>query len=167
MLCFRASNVTLRRLGIEDCTRSADRAFIDIHLAHDILLDGMEFLNNTNTKGPSCISSTQSTVTLRSMAVVGNSGSMVMENSTIDVQDSTFHNNDAIGPGFIVGAIKFMDCDLSVSNTVFEGNRGDEGGAVYVSTGVSNLLSASFSFNFQLTQNIIPRHPNVSLFSIC
>lgn len=135
--------MTLRRLRIEDCERRAVNAFITVGSVHNILLDGIEFFNNKNTKGPSCISSTLSTVTLHNITAVGNSGhgggSVNMKTSTINVYDSTLKKNSAIGPSD-GGAMTIIDCDLSASNTVFEGNSGVNGGAVYVSTGVSTQL---------------------------
>lgn len=126
--------MTLRRMRIESCEGKSVTAFISIDSVHDFLLEDVQFLNNTNTGGSSCISGTNSAVTFHNITVEGNSGHeggfLKIRNSTIFVKNSRFRDNSAMDSSG--GAMHLDDCDTSVIDSIFEGNKAVRGGAVFI-----------------------------------
>lgn len=143
--------MTLRGLTIEGCMRKSRDAFIHIESVDHILVKDLECFDNTNRRGPSCISGSYSTVSFHNITATGNKGfrggTLGLVNSRILIEDGKFQNNNASKDG---GAVHLFNCDLNMTNTIFMENNAEEGGgAVAVEVGHSIRT-------LQWTQGVLP-----------
>lgn len=136
-LCFfRSSNVTLQHLRIEGCETHSIEGLFHIDAVDNVLLDNIYFEGNKNSVGPSCISGTNSSVTLRNISAAGNmgvtGGFLRMMSSTVVISRGGFHGN--IGDNG--GALLLFECNLDVKGAWFEENLSHlSGGAIYIEVG--------------------------------
>lgn len=133
MGCFRSSNVTFQHLKIEDCETHSPEGLIHIEDVDNVVMDGIQFLKNRNGMGPSCISGTNSSLVLRNLFAVGNTGRrggiLGIENCNITVNGGKFYMNS----GYKGGTLFLLNCNLDVQGASFEENHSASlGGAIYI-----------------------------------
>lgn len=114
-------------------------------------MDSIEFFNNTNSKGSSCISGEMSTVKLVNVSAVGNVGKggglLNMTTSEVIVTGSAFQSNIGIAhPDSTGGTLLLTDSNLTVIETEFiENKSSDLGGTVFVEVCNENFTNIQYS----------------------
>lgn len=132
----RSSNVTLQGFMVNGCDTDHAHGIIDADSVHHVMLDSMEFMNNKNKQGPSCLSIRNSTCSLLNISATNNSGRfggvLFGNNSTITVATSNFQHNKGLAAAAaeVPGATLLLEGgSLGIRDTDFVENISEDGGA--------------------------------------
>lgn len=129
----------------------------EIIIDKDITISGESSINTIDAGGNSRIFKIESAnVLLENLkfenATADNGGAMYIDNSEVEINDSSFQNNTASGASGSGGAIAIMnDSYVNIQNSTFSGNTANlAGGAIEVNTGAFlalELTDTSFDSN--------------------